>query len=464
MAWNISQLWNWRGVTGRGSYLGWGCALMVVKYNLDRALAALFAVGDWNWTRYWRPFDTSVLLLNVHQRSFAWALMALALPFIFAGVVLTVRRLRDLHWPLWLVALFFFPALNFVLFTLLVLTPTPASRPPESESMRSSRLTQALSLHNPAASACLAIALTVLLTVPLTALATLCLGRYGWGVFVALPFCLGMTAALLYSAAAPRSWRACANVALLAMLFCGLTLVAIAIEGVICVLMAAPLAIPLVLLGATAGYHLQHSRWNRPREAGRLYVMSWIALPIALIGESLDPSTPPLVAVTTTVEIVAPARTVWRNVVTFSELPPPTDLVFRSGIAYPVRARIFGHGVGAVRHCEFSTGPFVEPITDWDEPRRLAFDVTRQPHPMHELSPYRALDPPHLEGFFQSRRGQFLLTPLANGHTRLEGTTWYTQNLWPGRYWRIWSDYLVHRIHARVLEHIKAEAEAGVGS
>ena len=134
--------------------------------------------------------------------------------------------------------------------------------------------------------------------------------------------------------------------------------------------------------------------------------------------------------------------------------------MFRSGIAYPVRASIQGRGVGAVRHCEFSTGPFVEPITAWEEPRRLAFDVTEQPHPMRELSPYRNIAPAHLNGFFRSQHGQFLLTALPDGRTRLDGTTWYAQNLWPNRYWRVWSDYLVHRIHTRVLEHIKAESEA----
>ena len=124
-----------------------------------------------------------------------------------------------------------------------------------------------------------------------------------------------------------------------------------------------------------------------------------------------------------------------------------------------MRATISGRGVGAFRHCEFSTGPFVEPITTWDEPRRLAFDVVEQPHPMHELSPYRTLHPPHLDGFFRSRQGQFLLTPLPDGRTRLEGTTWYTQKLWPASYWQRWTDYLVHTIHRRVLNHIQAEAE-----
>ena len=48
---------------------------------------------------------------------------------------------------------------------------------------------------------------------------------------------------------------------------------------------------------------------------------------------------------------------------------------FKTGLAYPLRARLVGAGVGAVRHCEFTTGAFVEPITVWDAPHRLAFDV-----------------------------------------------------------------------------------------
>lgn len=153
----------------------------------------------------------------------------------------------------------------------------------------------------------------------------------------------------------------------------------------------------------------------------------------------------------------------WRQVVAFSELPPAKEFVFRAGIAYPVRATLAGSGVGAVRRCEFSTGPFVEPITVWDENRHLAFDVVAQPHPMHELSPYRAIQPPHFDGFFHSERGEFRLSALPGGGTRLEGTTWYTQQLWPAAYWQVWSDYLLHAIHGRVLEHIRQEAER-VGS
>jgi len=52
--------------------------------------------------------------------------------------------------------------------------------------------------------------------------------------------------------------------------------------------------------------------------------------------------------------------------------PAPKELLFRAGIAYPIRAEITGHGVGAVRHCIFFfDGPFGGTIEVWDEPRLL---------------------------------------------------------------------------------------------
>ena len=44
------------------------------------------------------------------QLRFYAILVALAIPFIWVGVVLTLRRLRDIGWPLWLVAFFFLPS------------------------------------------------------------------------------------------------------------------------------------------------------------------------------------------------------------------------------------------------------------------------------------------------------------------------------------------------------------------
>jgi hypothetical protein len=164
----------------------------------------------------------------------------------------------------------------------------------------------------------------------------------------------------------------------------------------------------------------------------------------------------------TSIEVDAAPEQVWNHVVRFYPLPPPTayDWIFRTGVAYPVRTEIAGQGVGAIRRCVFSTGPLIEPIEVWDEPRLLRFAVTENPPPMQEWNPLAEIHPPHLDGFLVAHRGQFRLIELPGGRTLLEGTSWYQHHLWPAAYWRLWSDPIIHHIHRRVFDHIKRSAEA----
>ena len=45
------------------------------------------------------------------------------------------------------------------------------------------------------------------------------------------------------------------------------------------------------------------------------------------------------------------------------------------------------------------------------------------------------------------------------GRTRVESTIWYQHGLYPAAYWRLWTDATVHRIHSRVLAHIRNLSE-----
>jgi hypothetical protein len=183
-------------------------------------------------------------------------------------------------------------------------------------------------------------------------------------------------------------------------------------------------------------------------------------VPAMMVSEHAAKLEPPVISVTTSVVIDAPVSVVWKNVIAFPPLDPPKELMFRAGIAYPIGAKIEGEGVGAVRRCQFSTGEFVEPITTWDEGRLLAFNVASQPPSLRELSPWEIM-PPHIEhNYMRSLHGQFRLTALNDHSTLLEGTTWYQNYFWPQAYWREWSDRIVHRIHMRVLEHVKQQAES----
>ena len=162
----------------------------------------------------------------------------------------------------------------------------------------------------------------------------------------------------------------------------------------------------------------------------------------------------------TEIVVDAPPENVWEHVISFPDLPPPSDWLMKTGIACPVRARIEGEGVGAVRYCEFTTGAFVEPITVWNPPYHLAFDVTEQPPPMHEWSPYQHVHAPHLADSMKSRRGEFRLERLPGNKTRLVGTTWYSLDMAPQMYWKRFSDVIIGRVHTRVLNHIRQLSEA----
>jgi hypothetical protein len=241
----------------------------------------------------------------------------------------------------------------------------------------------------------------------------------------------------------------------------GAVLLLVMIEGVICILMAAPFALALAALGGMLGYAIQAGYWLHKGTPAMLSIV-FLFTPAFQGVEHWAKLQPETFEVRTAIEVNAPPEKVWNQVVAFAEIPPPKELLFRAGIAYPIRAEISGHGVGAVRHCIFSTGPFAEPIEVWDEPRLLKFGVTENPAPLDELSPYGNIQPAHLHGYFVSKQGQFLLTALPGGRTRLEGATWYQHTMWPAAYWHLWSDYIIHRIHLRVLEHIRTQAEGTI--
>ena len=280
-------------------------------------------------------------------------------------------------------------------------------------------------------------------------------GYYGFGLFCAAPFAGGFGSVWWYTRQGERTNGHCMRVAALSVVSMGVALLALRIEGLICLLMASPLAILLALSGGQLAYVLRRSVQS-PATLGLCILLS----PGITVSELAVHPQPPLIEVRSTVEIASPPETVWKNVVEFSELPQDREWLFHIGIAYPLRAIIRGTGTGAIRECVFTTGAFIEPIEVWDAPRLLRFSVTHNPAPMTELSPWPGIHPPHLDGYLASERGQFQLTTLPGGRTRLEGTTWYRHHLWPSTYWTLWSDYIIHRIHMRVLNHVKRLSES----
>jgi uncharacterized membrane protein YhaH (DUF805 family) len=458
------DLWRWQGTIDRKTYAVAGCTAFVLKYFLDKFVAFAVFGRPWFLWSYWQPLGPDVRVNAIHPdtRVFAATLLILALPFIWLGVTLTVQRLRDAGKPLWLVVLFFVPVINLLFFFLLcTMGSHSVTAQREATPWPETRKLDRWIPRGEIGAAAASIGVTIAIGSMFTVLGTEVLQSYGWGLFVALPFCLGLFSVLVYSYHEPRTYSSCMAVSLMPIALLGAVLLLVMIEGVICILMAAPFALALAALGGMLGYAIQAGYWLNKGTPAMLSIVL-LFTPAFQSAERLVNLQAETFEVRTAIEVNAPPEKVWNQVVAFAEIPPPKELLFRAGIAYPIRAEISGHGVGAVRHCIFSTGPFAEPIEVWDEPRLLKFGVTANPAPLNELSPYGNIQPAHLHGYFVSKQGQFLLTALPGGRTRLEGATWYQHTMWPAAYWHLWSDYIIHRIHLRVLEHIRAQAEVAV--
>jgi hypothetical protein len=444
---------------GRAAYFCSGILLAALKYNIDRflvwhssgerwSLLDYAKVGEYLWPRV-PQFD------NLAQLSL---MLAIAAPFMAAGVLLTVKRLQSAKLNPWLVLLFFVPVIKFFLFVLLCLAPErPDTDERETRGDDPKRLFGFLIPRSAWGSALAGICGTTALSAAGVWLGTLLVPQYGWSLFVGVPFGLGFLSVLVFGYHEQRSLAACLGVSVLATAAAGLALLLVAVEGLICIFMAAPLAVPMAMVGGYVAFHIHASDWWQSKPARLLCVAALV--PLLMVAEHWQPAELPLLSVRTSVQIAAPPEKVWQHVVSFSELPPPHEFLFRLGIAYPIRAQIFGSGVGAERHCEFSTGPFIEPIEVWAAPTLLKFSVISNPEPMQEWTPYRDLHPRHLDGFLESRAGQFRLERLSDGSTMLEGTTWYYHHMWPAWYWQKWSDYIIHKIHFRVLRHVKTLSE-----
>ena len=113
--------------------------------------------------------------------------------------------------------------------------------------------------------------LAILIPLPVAAavvyFGTHILRDYGWSLFVGLPFVLPMLSVVIYGFGREVTRWDCFWIAVLWMLLAIVLLVATAFEGLICIIMMLPLAVPIVVLGT---WRLFHPRtWTRTTPRSR---------------------------------------------------------------------------------------------------------------------------------------------------------------------------------------------------
>ncbi len=462
---NLTGIWTWNGRVSRGTYALAGFLGVAIKHNLDRLLAYESGL-QWHIWNYWYALEGSTRphSLTSPSRQFLAALLLTALPFIWVGVAMTVKRLRDAGQPLWLTILFFAPIVNLLFFAVLCDLPSRES-PAESAVQAKAQFAPAgFWPKSRVGSAALGVAIAAVLGTALAWFDLRFLGNYGLSLFIALPFVMGYIAVWVHCRTQPRKLSDVFAVVSLSVLLAGAGITAIAIEGLICLAMAAPIAWVLAFFGGFLAYTI-HNPAVVQRPATAPFAVLILALPAMMGAEHFAPPPVPRYQVRTSIEISAPPEVVWKRIIAFPPLAEAKEWPFRFGVAYPIEARLKGEGLTADRECRFSTGSFKEPILAWEPGKHFAFAVADEPLLMKETSPYGNIHVRHLEDHdFQPERADFVLIALPDGGTRLEGTTTYQNKMWPGAYWRLWTDAIVHSIHRRVFVHVKELSEADARS
>jgi general stress protein CsbA len=276
---------------------------------------------------------------------------------------------------------------------------------------------------------------------------------YGWGLFVLTPLIVGFTTGYLVNRHELQTTKTTNGLVLLAAALGCLGLIMFALEGLICLILASPLAALLAIGGGALGRRA--ARLGK-EPSGPLYCVA--LLPLMFAADAMSPPDA-LMLTDESVVINAPASHVWQAVVSDEPIREPPTLVGRLGLAYPERGRLLGYGVGAARNGYFSTGLAREKITEWRPDRLLGFVVLHQPPAMTEMSPYRHVHAPHVNGYFETGETRFEIEPLSAEKSRLTILAAHRLHIDPVVYWKPIARWAASSNTRRVLRDIKIKAE-----
>ena len=228
-------------------------------------------------------------------------------------------------------------------------------------------------------------------------------------------------------------------------------------EGIMCIIMLAPLWVPSAMLGAYTTRHLQQKFKERYSVSVSVLVLPLI---IGIWGDSSSYETGQY-EVSRSIVVDAPVAEVWPLLSEMQDIEAregswniTQDIL---GVPRPTSAVVAGAGVGAVSNAQWQGGiSFEEHILTWDKNRAMRWEFvfpndSVQRHTDRHISP----DGRHLKIL----EGGYKLYPLAPNRTRVVLDTQYQAATPVNRYAALWGELFLGNIQTNILNIIKSRAE-----
>jgi hypothetical protein len=265
----------------------------------------------------------------------------------------------------------------------------------------------------------------------------------GGTLFLLVPFVAGFAVAMV--ARQPKS--AVVAACLLSVVGSLILLIALGKEGVLCGILALPIIVTGLAVGAVIGFLVRKLFMRDWSQTTTMGIVVLIAPTVIAAGERIERPMllhPRTEVIQTTVDVDDSPEKVWARILVIDTVQANKPLLMYIGLPVPQRCTLQGRGVGAKRTCYFNVGYIDETVTEWNPPYYLRLSVDRTHMPGR-----------HWLGF---ENAQYRLQP--NGpNTRLTRTTTVLSDLHPAWYWRYFERLGVESEHNYILSDIMLRSQ-----
>jgi hypothetical protein len=264
----------------------------------------------------------------------------------------------------------------------------------------------------------------------------------GATLFLLVPVAAGFSIVLV-----ARQPNSAAAAALLSVLFSLVLLVALGKEGELCAILAFPIMVAGLGIGAGIGILFRKLAVDRGKNRTTTTGILLLVSPaLILAGDRIERpilQNPRTEMIQTTVEVNETPQQVWGRILSIDSIQASKPMLMYIGLPIPERCNMQGHGIGAKRTCYFNAGYIEETVTGWDPPYYLGFSIDRTHMPGR-----------HWLGF---ENAEYRLR--ANGsRTLLTRTTTISSHLHPAWYWRPFERLGVESEHDYILRDVVLRA------
>ncbi len=276
---------------------------------------------------------------------------------------------------------------------------------------------------------------------------------------VVCPFSVGAIAVIWKAGRERISFKDQLIVSALAILLFLMATFVTLLEGMICIVLMAPVfIIASVIGGVMAGF--VHNRWRAKPQS----LMAFALLPFLVVPfEGRMPQAHDEQSVTNSIIVNASPEQVFAVLGTVQNIQPDElgfSFLHLIGLPKPIEAQMSGSGKGSVRTSRWEKDVwFQEQITSWQAPREMKWNFIIPPGAI----PREALDR-HVEvggEYFDLVSGGYTLQPLANGQTELSLTTRFANKSSLQLYGNLWGKMVLADFHESILGLMKQRAERG---